>query len=246
MRIRSVEDAPRWRSGFRFGLAALVLYTFIPVLAAAQQSSKSLYVVKASGQATITAKPDQAEVSLAVETNASTAEAASAQNAAQSTKLLAAIRQEIGSSGTVSTSQYSLTPVYRYKQDEPPELTGYRADNTIVVKTGNLALVPTVIDAGTEAGASRIEGISFALQNDAAVREQALTEAAQQARANAEAIAAGLHLHVVRVVDAESGEAAIRPRQFIANKLMAPAVATPIEPASVQVSANVTVTLEVQ
>lgn len=246
MRIRSVEDAPPWRSGFRFRLAALVLSTFVPVLTAAQQPSKSLHVVRASGQATITAKPDQAEISLGVETNASTAEAAATQNAAQSTKLLGAIRQVLGSAGTVSTSQYSLTPEYRYKQDEPPTLTGYRADNTVIIKTGNLGLVPKIIDIGTQAGANRVTGISFTLQNDAAVRERALTEAAQRARANAEAIAAGLHLHVVRVVEAESGEAAIRPRQFVANKLMNPAAATPIEPATIQVMESVTVTLEVQ
>lgn len=225
--------------------STIVIFALFPVLGAAQGTSKNLHAVRASGEATITAKPDQAQISLGVQTNASTAEAAAAQNAAESTKLLGAIRQVLGSSGTIATSQYALTPEYRYEQNKPPELTGYRADNTVVIKTGNLALVPKIIDRGTQAGANHVAGISFTLQNDAAVRARALSEAAQRARANAEAIAAGLNLHVVRVAAADTSEAGrVQPIQEFSRLEAAPS--TPIEPAEVRVSASVTVTLEVQ
>ncbi|MGH9640678.1 MAG: SIMPL domain-containing protein, partial [Bryobacteraceae bacterium] len=141
--------------------------------------------------------------------------------------------------------QYSLAPVYRRKQGETPILTGYRADNTVLVKTSDLALVPKILDTATQTGANNIAGISFTLRNDAAVRAKALAQAAEQARANAEAIAGGLHLHVMRVLRAESsGSSGVRPRLQFAR--FAAASSTPVEPASVRVTANVTVTLEVQ
>lgn len=225
-------------------IAAVFLFAAI---VAAQQPANTHHTVTASGEATVPAKPDRARISLGVETNASTAEAAATQNAARATKLLGAIRQVLGKSGSIATSQYALEPVYRYKQGEAPELTGYKANNTVVVKTSNLALVPKIVDTATQAGANHVAGISFTLHNDAAVRAQALAQAAQQARANAEAIANGLHLHVVRILRAQSGGEGIRPvGQFVANKLMAGVRPTPVEPATVQVSATVTVTLEVQ
>lgn len=224
-----------------------VLFAILVCTAAAAQPPLSHHnVVRASGAATITAKPDQAEISLGVETNASTAEKAAAKNAAEARKLLDAIRHVLGTSGSIATSQYSISPVYRQEQGEAPALTGYRADNTVVIKTGDLALVPKILDIATQAGSNQIAGISFTLQNDAAVRARALAEAAKRARANAEAIAASLNLHVMRIVEAESAEAGIRPLQFVANKLIRPAAVTPIEPATIQVTETVTVTLEVQ
>ncbi|MGH9621761.1 MAG: SIMPL domain-containing protein [Bryobacteraceae bacterium] len=215
------------------------------VIVAAQQPATTHHTVTASGEATIPAKPDRVQISLGVETNASTAQATAAQNAAKATKLLGAIRRVLGKSGSIATSQYALAPVYRNKQGEAPELTGYRTNNTVVVKTSDLALVPKILDTATQAGANRVAGISFTLHNDGAIRARALTQAAQRARANAEAIANGLHLHVVRVLRATtSGSAHIQPmvRLFRAGL----AASTPIEPATVQVSATVTVTLEVQ
>jgi uncharacterized protein YggE len=223
-------------------VAAAFLFAAI---AAAQQPATTHHTVTASGEATIPAKPDRAQISLGVETNASTAQAAAKQNAAKATKLFDAIRQVIGKSGSIATSQYALAPVYSYKEGKAPELTGYKANNTVVVKTSDLALVPKILDTAAQAGANHVAGISFTLQNDDSVRAQALAQAAQQARANAEAIAKGLQLHVVRILRAESGGGGVHPvREFVANKMMA--APTPVEPATVEVSATVTVTLEVQ
>jgi uncharacterized protein YggE len=223
-------------------IAAAFLFAAI---AAAQQPAGTHHTVTASGEATIPAKPDRAQISLGVETNASTAQAAATKNAAKATKLFDAIRQVIGKSGSIATSQYALAPVYSYKEGKAPELTGYKANNTVVVKTSDLELVPKILDTATQTGANHVAGISFTLHNDDAVRAQALAQAAQQARANAEAIAKGLHLHVVRILRAESGGGGVHPvREFVANKMMA--APTPVEPATVEVSATVTVTLEVQ
>lgn len=203
-----------------------------------------LHVVKASGEATIAAKPDQAEISLGVDTDAATAEAAAEQNAVAARRVIDKIKQVLGGAGKIETRRYVVTPLYK-REFGQGHITGYRAVNTVLVKTGDLPMVPKILDGATAAGATQVGLVSFSLRNDAAVRAQVFAEAAQEARANAEAIASGLSLHVERVLEAESVQEAggIRPG-FIAAQSVE--VNTPIQPSSIEVRATVTVTLQVQ
>lgn len=225
---------------------ALAVLLWLTSFAAAQQSPPGLHTVKASGEATIRAQPDEAEISLGVETQAADAKTAVTQNAAQSNHMISAIRQVLGNAGEIETREYAITPEYKYQPDKAPVLTGYRANHTVAVRTHELALVGKILDTATAAGANKIEGIAFTLRNDEALRAQALSKAAQTARANAEAIASGLNLHVVRVLEAESEQTTpVRPL-FARAQVMAGDVSTPIQTPAIEVSATVTVTLEVQ
>jgi len=205
------------------------------------------HFVRASGEAVISAKPDRAQINIGVASQAPTAQAASAQNAEESTKVIAAIKQALGSAGSVKTSGYSLAPRYEYPQNHAPRLIGYEASNAVEVNVDELPLLGKVIDAATQAGANNINGVSFTLRDDAAVREQALSEAAKKARANAEALARALNLQPGAVLEAEPSEVPVvrpRPVGFVAMKAQA-APATPVEAGDLDIRATVTVTLEV-
>lgn len=208
------------------------------------------HAVRAVGEATVTATPDQARFSIGVSTAAPTAQAAAAQNATQTAQVLKTVRQALGSDGEVKTSGYSISPDLQFpKNGGTPKVTGYRANNFVMVTINNLSGIGKVIDAATEAGANNINGISFSLRNDAQIRAQALAEAAAKARLNAEAIAKALNLPVTGVLQAESIEASnIRPVTF--NRAMgsvAQAVeVTPIEPSNIEIHASVVVTLAVR
>lgn len=209
--------------------------------------SKPLHLVRASGEATVTAKPDRAQISIGVVNEASTAQAASSQNAAQTAQLIESVKRGLGSRGDIKTTNYSISPAYQYVDGKPPKLTGYKAENTVLVTIDDLSLVGQIIDNSTNAGANAINGISFSLRNDEAVRSQALAEAAVAARASAEAIARALKLQVIGVLQAESAEApAIRPRpQAFMTQRLAQA-STPIEAGTLDVHASVVVTLAVR
>lgn len=222
----------------------------LPGLLLAQDTAKLAHVVRASGEATVTAKPDRAEVSVAVTNQARKAEAASAQNAAQSTRVIAALKQSIGTSGDIKTTGYSIVPEYNNPTGGgSPTITGYRATNTVLVTVNDLSLLGKIVDAASGAGANDISGIVFTLRDDASVRAQALAQAAEKARANAEAIARALNLHVTGVFQAESSEAPIVRPLFAETKAMARMAAptqTPIETGTIDIRASVVVTLQVQ
>jgi hypothetical protein len=225
-------------------LFSLVL---LPFMTPAQDINK-VHFVRATGEATVTARPDRAQISIGVVTQNSTAQAAATANATQTAQAIEAIKRTLGPGGELKTSGYSIAPQYQYTTGRAPKITGYQASNTVQVIVNDLTLLGKVIDAASDSGANNINGISFSLKDEAPIRNQALAEAAVKAHSAAEAIAKALNAHVVGVLQAEAAEVpAFRPmnRSFAAMAATAPAP-TPIEPGDLDIHASVTVTLEVQ
>ncbi|MCP5118902.1 MAG: SIMPL domain-containing protein [bacterium] len=219
-----------------------VTFAVMFCLAALAQTATAQRVVRASGQASISAQPDQARVSVGVITKGPTAEEASSKNARQVEAVLIQLRQMLGSGARIKTINYSLTPDYRRTAGEPPVLVGFTASNTIEVTIENLALIGTVIDSATQAGATNVHGLRFTLKDPEPLRAQVLGLAAKQARAHAEAIATGLDQRIGNVLVAQEGAVI----GILSPELrdVAGAAATPIEPGLVEVRATVTVEVE--
>ena len=229
--------------GSRFLLSFLVCCC---VSAAEQPGKTAAHTVQATGEATVSAQPDRAEISVAVSTTAPTAEAAASQNATQTSQVLDALKRTLEAGGSLKTTGYSINPEYAYEQGRSPRLTGYHANNSVLVTVDNLALVGKVIDTATRSGANSIAGISFTLRDDRAVRSRALAEAAANAHENAETIAKALNVRVTGVLEAQTANVPIvRPLPMMQMK-MAAQVATPVETGTLDIHASVVVTLEVQ
>jgi uncharacterized protein YggE len=215
-----------------------------------QDSAKLAHVVRASGEATVTANPDRAQVTIGVVSQASTAQTAAAQNATQTSEMLQALKPALSANGRVKTSGYSLSPDYQYPGDgKPPKLIGYHASNTVLVTLDDLSQLGKIIDTVTRAGANTINGIAFTLRNDETVRAEALGEAAAKARASAEAIAKALNLRVLGVTNAEATELpSVRPifAEPTATAQVNARAPTPVETGTLDIHASVVVTLQVQ
>ena len=208
------------------------------------QAPQPVGTVRATGEATVTATPDEARINIGVVNQAPTAQEAGAENARRADAVMTRIRAVLGSAGEVKTINYSISPDYEYKPNSTPTITGYTANNTVQVRIDDLKDVGRVIDAVTQTGANEINGIEFTLKDDRAVRARALHEAAEQAKTNAEAIATALGLRVTGVYSAESGAAVMPPRPMFAMQMAK--AATPVAPGTIDVHATVTVTLEVK
>jgi uncharacterized protein YggE len=215
-----------------------------------QDVSKPLHVVRASGESTVRAKPDRAQITFGVVTQAPTAEAAAAQNAAQTAPMLDAIKHALGSGGEIKTTGYSISPAYQTARNGAPrKIVGYNSNNAVLVTVDDLHLVSKILDVAARAGANDINGISFTLRDDRAARSEALAQAAVKARESAEAIAKALNLRVAGVVQAETSDVAnVQPIYPRAMPMLAQSIeaATPIEAGDIDVTATVIVTLAVQ
>ena len=201
--------------------------------------------ITVTGEALISAEPDQAQLDIGVVTQARTAPEASKENAERLTRVLSEVKKILGKADEVKTSGYSLTPAYRYPQGGKPEIVGYNASNTIRIKTMNLDLVGRLIDSAMQAGANNVNRLVFTLKDEQAAQLEALRAASAKARTKAEAIAAALGLKVVKITSVTEGERAIQPifRQMTARAEAAPAQ-TPVEPGTVEVRSTVSMTVE--
>jgi uncharacterized protein YggE len=208
----------------------------------AQPSQSAQRLIGASGQASISVKPDQAKVDVGVITRASTAQDAAAQNASQVNAVLAQLRTVLGSTADLKTIGYSLSPNYQYPQGAPPVLTGYTASNTVEVTLNDLSLIGGAIDAASQSGANNVQGLRFGLQDEEPSRQQALGLAAKQAKAHAQAIASGLGANLGAVISAQEGGGVIQP--VLAAATARDANATPIETGPVQIQATVSIQVE--
>src|SRR4051812_23176168 len=179
------------------GLLILVALASSSARASAQdwQERNARPSIRVTGEAIITAKPDQAQIDVGVLTQALTAQDAAAQNAQKVEAVISVLRKALGAGADIKTVGYSLNPNYHYpERGGPPTITGYTASNTVQVKTSDLAQVGKIIDAATQAGANNIQALRFMLKDEQAARAQALKDAAQKARAKADTLASALGL----------------------------------------------------
>ena len=194
-------------------------------------------VVRATGSATLSAKPDQVVISVGVVTTADTAQAAAAQNATQMDAMLARLKQVLGSAGDTRTVSYSIAPNYR---GQPQILAGFTVSNMVEVTSSDLSSIGSVIDAASQAGANSIGGLRFTVKDEQPLRVSALSAAAKLARADADAIASGLGGRLGAVLSAQEGSSVVP----ITMNSAGASVSTPINPGLVEVSATVTVEIE--
>jgi uncharacterized protein YggE len=233
-------------------LSAIACMMFVCAGAVQAQDAADRMVhpsIRVSGESTVTVKPDQAEISIGVVTQATNAQIAAAQNAQKQDSVISELKKLLGAGADIKTISYSLSPNYRYpKEGGQPTIAGYTASNVVHVKTSDLMQVGKVIDLATGSGANTIQSLRFTLKDESGARAQALREASTKARSKAEAIASSLGLKIQRVLRVEEGGVMPRPMMDYGaevQQMRAQAVTTPVEAGSIDVRATVTLTVEV-
>ena len=131
---------------------------------AALHTSEKPYV-QATGEATISARPDQAVIEIGVVSQASNASAAAAQNAKQTDAVLGELNTLLGRNRKVRTTSYSVRPNFQYpKPGASPTITGYTATNVVEVTLDDLVQVSKVIDTATQSGANVVQKLQYRLK----------------------------------------------------------------------------------
>jgi uncharacterized protein YggE len=200
------------------------------------------------GHGEVSVAPDRAVLRLGAVAQAAKASEAQSQVNQVVQKIIKDIKTLGVADKNIATIDLSIYPVYGNQQPEPqdqttqPVIRGYRASNIIRVQIENLERLGGVIDAGLNAGANRIEGLSFDLKDDGASRAQALRLATEEADAKANAIARAMGVEIVGIKQiSEAGVSLVRPQMDSGPVFSARAAATPVQSGQVRVEASLTV-----
>jgi len=229
-------------------LSTLLVLGAAPTIAVAQQPAAVLPAavptIRVSGTGEVKVTPDQAHIDLAVESFASTAKAASEENARTMERVIQALVRAGVPRTEIQTRNYAVYPEYLPNDtSNTPRIRGYRVSNMVTARTTDLARVGTLLDVALGAGANRVEGVRFSLKNPAEASNRALQNAVQQARSSAEAMASALGVRLGRVLDASSSAEPPRPLPVMMRMDMemasyAAKAPTPIQPGEQTVSAT--------
>ena len=193
--------------------------------------------VTTTGHGVVTVVPDEASVSAGVHTQAASAAAALAQNAQLMSAVVAALKAAGGSD--LQTQQVSLYP----QTNDQNQVTAYVADNSVSAKT-KIARAGALIDAAVAAGANTVNGPTLDVSDRDARYRDALGKAVVDARAKAAALAraGGFGVGQVSSVTEQAASGAPVP---VYEAAAAKSNATPIEPGTQDVTADVTVTFRI-
>ncbi|MCR4338660.1 MAG: SIMPL domain-containing protein [Gemmatimonadaceae bacterium] len=189
--------------------------------------------VSAQGSTRIT--PDRATVQIGVQTQGSTAAAASAENAHVAQRVVAAVKALGIGAEQISTVNYSVNPEYRDIENRRPEVIGYMVHNTVVVDVRQIEQVGRVIDASLGAGANMINSLNFYASNTEEARRVALAAAVEKARTEAEVIARAAGGTLGSLANASVGAYMVPMGGVVrmrATAEMAAPPPTPVEPGS--------------
>jgi uncharacterized protein YggE len=151
--------------------------------------------------------PDVAQISAGVVTQNVDANAAMQANAQRMSAVIASLKKAGVADRDIQTSSISLSPQYKYGENQPPTITGYQASNTVNVRLRELGKAGDVLDALVKQGANQINGPTFTLDKPEVAMDEARNDAVRNAQARANLYAAATGLKVRRIVSiSESGE----------------------------------------
>ncbi|HTS14905.1 MAG TPA: SIMPL domain-containing protein [Candidatus Sulfotelmatobacter sp.] len=211
------------------------------VVAAA--SGDPTHGITVQGTAIVSLKPDLATVSLGVQAQASTASAAQSGANKAMAAVIAAVKGQGVADADLATQGIDLNPTYGDQTvSGTPRVTGYQASESLSVKVRDIDKVGPVLDAGVNAGATSVGGISFSLADPTAATAQARQMAVKDAhdRAQALATAAGVTLGAPISITEES--ATQPPIYYATGAAVAPDksyVATPVQTGTTDVTVTV-------
>jgi uncharacterized protein YggE len=194
-----------------------------------------------------------AYLAIGIVTSGEIASEASRANAAKGPAVKAALEAVGIPERAMKTKRVALAPCYVYPQSkrgqsaEPRKLVGYEAVATIDVTITDLPVLGQLFDAVVRTGASATDALEFALQEREAHVLAALTLGGKHARANAEAVAAGLGVSLGALRGARASVDQEHPRDLrrgyvhplVLQDGVHEPLPTPVSPGKLAISAHV-------
>jgi uncharacterized protein YggE len=217
-------------------------------LAAQQQPNPDVPTIVTTGEAMIHRVPDQAFVSVSVETRARQPRDAQKQNA----DAMSAVQQKLIEAGiqkdAIRTTGYSIQQEFDFPNGRrvPKE---YVARNGIEIRLDGVDRVGEILDLTVQAGATSVMGVRFDIKDRTMLERDVLMHAVEDARARADSLAAGAGRtvdRVIRIDDARQGRVPPQPVMMMRAQAADSAAQTPVEPGLIEIRAQVTLTVSIK
>ncbi|MBA7505243.1 26 kDa periplasmic immunogenic protein [subsurface metagenome] len=210
------------------------------VVPVAQQQNTGIWV---TGQGEAMAVPDIAELRLGVEARADTVAEAQTQASEAMDKVVAVLKDNGVAEKDIQTQRFSIYPVTRWiREKDEEEIIGYQVTNIVVAKIREMDKVGDIIDAVAEAGGdlTRIQGISFSVDDPTPYYEEARAKAVKDAKDKALQLADLADVKLGKPTYISEGAVYLPPtRGLYEAGAPVPAPETPIIPGELKITLSI-------
>lgn len=205
--------------------------------------------IMVSAQADIRVSPDIATINAGVVTQADSADAAMQDNRNKMTAVFDALKKAGIADKDMQSAGISINPQYRYVENQPPQVTGYQASNSVNVTLRDMAKIGNVIDALISQGVNQLNGPTFDVEDKDSALNEARTQAVAKASARAKlyADAAGVKITRLKNLSEQGMTTPQTPYPMMRMAAMdAAGSTTPVAPGEVMLSVSVAMTYEIE
>ena len=158
----------------------------LTILFAHEESEVTKRWISVTGNGEVEAAPDLAILRLGVFSTAKSASLATETNS-QSVSRIISILSKLGiDDDDYETTRFQLTPQTQYRKGQSPLITGYRVSNSLAVRIYDLDRVGEIMQAAIDAGGNNFESLSYMLEEEKEIVEEARVRALEDAVEKAE------------------------------------------------------------
>ncbi len=187
--------------------------------------------------------PNQAEISIGIETSDVSMQKASNENKTIANNVLSAVKPLLGKDDYIKTGEYSAKPQYIYTKDNKKVFDKYIVKNTVTVKTQNTQIVSKIIDTAISSGANNIDDLKFSATDYDTTCNEALTELTKKAYAQANAVACSINGKITGVKSINANynvDDGTRPvYDMMVKSALGSAPSTPVESGKIKIYLNI-------
>ncbi len=186
-------------------VALLAALLCISVGVAVKLSHKTPNQVAITGVGKVSFEPDKAKVTLGVQIDqARTAEQALSQLTESASTITESVKALGITDADIQTLNYSIYPHYEYSGDGSSSVSGYDANQQIIVTVMGIIedkdKIGNVIKAATESGSNQLQGVVYDVSTVEELKQQARVLALKDAREKAQHSAQELNVELGEIV----------------------------------------------
>lgn len=179
--------------------SVLVLVLCAKLATNAETVDKEKGYISVSLSSTKEISPNQAEITIGIETSDKSMQKASEENKIIANKVYSTLKPLLGANDYIKTNTYSARPQYVYTKDNKKVLDKYVVTNSITVKTKKTDLVSKFIDVSIAQGATNINNLQFTTTDYDSTCNDALAELTKKTYNQANSIAKSINSIVLGI-----------------------------------------------
>lgn len=236
------------------GVLALAGVAIVAIISANKIDNQEPFNV--NGSAVVYAKADIANMSVGLKTEVkATAAAATKENSEKMNEIIAVLKALEIEAKDIKTDSYNLRPVYKWVENQGQKLMGYEVSQNVTLKIRDLEKIGDIIAKTTEKGANQVGDITFTIDDEFELKNEARTLAIEKAKEKAEIIAKQTGMKLGKIIAVhESYYAPVEPYAYrnmskemaYGSAVMQDSVAPGIEAGQNEVRVEVTLVYKVK